>query len=136
MPQILEVHERLVPLNKLWPTRRLTQRTRSLRQAEQTVELREHANRAQPDRAVRVELGEQAVLEILDGGVAVFASFLQLADGGLEGRDDEALCVLKKCRIDSIKDKRDKYGHEAKRTFVEPLNVHSFGALSFSFPWS
>ena len=99
MPQLLEVDERLVTFDQLRPAHRLSERARRFGEAEQAVELGEHPDRAQPQAAVRVELGVEPVLELLDRCVAVLARLLELADRGLEGGDDEPLGVLFTRRI-------------------------------------
>ena len=94
VPQLLKVNERLVALDEVRAARRLPERARRFGEAEQTVELREHAHRAQPNAAVRVELGVQPPSELLDRRVAVLARFFELPDRLLEGWDDETFRVL------------------------------------------
>ena len=88
VPQFLEVDERLVAIDEFRAACRLSERTRRLRQAKETVELGQDTDRAKPDAAVRVELGEETVLELLDGRVAVLAGLLELPDRWLQSRDD------------------------------------------------
>ena len=99
MPQLLEVDERLVTFDQLRPAHRLSERARRFGEAEQAVELGEHPDRAQPQAAVRVELGVEPVLELLDRCVAVLARFLEFTNPGLERGNDVALCVLQGCLV-------------------------------------
>ena len=88
VPQFLEVDERLVAIDEFRAACRLSKRTRGFRQAEETVQLGQDTDRAEPDAAVCVELGKETVLEILDGRVAVLACLLQFPDRWLKCRDD------------------------------------------------
>lgn len=94
MPQLLEVNKRLVALDKLRPARRFPERTRRLGQAEETVELGQDTDCAQPDAPVCVKLGVETNFELFDGGVAVLARLLQLPNSCLQGGYDVSLGSL------------------------------------------
>ena len=80
MAQLLELDPRHIAFNQLWPTSWFSESIGGFSQAEKAIKLCHNANCAQPDTAVLVKFGEQAVFEVLDARTTSFTRLLELSN--------------------------------------------------------